>query len=104
MIRSILILLGITVLIAVGVGLLGDAGQASLVWMNYRIDTSAAATVCILGFLALCAVCFWNLILWLSRAPQRSERARAETRRRQGEDAASWRSPRATAPKPAAMP
>ncbi len=86
MIRSILILLGITVLIAVGVGLLGDAGQASLVWMNYRIDTSAAATVCILGFLALCAVCFWNLILWLSRAPQRSERARAETRRRQGEE------------------
>jgi HemY protein len=85
-IRSILILLGFAIVIAVVIGLLGDPGQASLVWFNYRIDTSAAASVCILGFLALCAVCFWNLILWLSRAPQRAERARAETRRRQGED------------------
>lgn len=86
MIRTILILLGFTILIAVGFGLAGDAGQASLIWFNYRIDTSAAAAVCILGFLALCAVCFWNLALWLARSPQRAERARAEARRRQGEE------------------
>ncbi|MBW8735359.1 MAG: heme biosynthesis protein HemY, partial [Asticcacaulis sp.] len=86
MIRSLLILLGITILIAVGVGLVGDPGQASLVWLNYRIDTSAAAAICILGALALCAVSFWNLVLWLSRAPQRAERARADTRRRQGDE------------------
>ncbi len=86
MIRTLLILLGITVLITIGISRIGDAGQASLVWLNYRVDSSAAAAVSIIGFLAFCAVCFWNLALWLSRSPQRAERARAETRRRQGEE------------------
>ncbi len=86
MIRTLLILLGITILVTTGIGLIGDPGAASLVWLNYRIDTSAAAAVSIIGVLAFCAVCFWNLALWLSRSPQRAERARAETRRRQGDE------------------
>jgi HemY protein len=85
-IRTLLILLGITVLVTSGIGLIGDSGAASLTWLNYRIDTSAAAAVSIIGVLAFCAVCFWNLALWLSRSPQRAERARAETRRRQGDE------------------
>ncbi len=86
MIRTLLILVGITVLITAAIGLLGDPGQASLTWLHYRIDSSAAAAVSILGFLGFCAVCFWNLALWLSRSPQRAERARAEARRRQGDE------------------
>ena len=86
MIRTLLILLGITILVTTGIGLIGDPGAASLVWLNYRIDTSAAAAGSIIGVLAFCAVCFWNLALWLSRSPQRAERARAETRRRQGDE------------------
>lgn len=86
MIRTLLILLGITILIATGIAVIGDPGAASLTWLNYRIDTYASAAVCVIGVLAFLAVCFWNLALWLSRAPQRAERARAEARRRQGDE------------------
>ncbi|MFT4091254.1 MAG: heme biosynthesis HemY N-terminal domain-containing protein [Asticcacaulis sp.] len=86
MIRSFLILLGIIALIAIAIGFTGDAGQASLMWLGYRIDTSASAVVILIGVLAFFAVAFWQLALWLSRAPQRAERKRAATRRRQGEE------------------
>ncbi len=87
MIRTVLILLAITALLAMGFGMLGgDNGQASLIWLHYRVDTSATAAVILLGVLAFCAVCFWNLGLWLSRSPQRAEKARAEARRRQGDE------------------
>jgi HemY protein len=85
-IRTLLILLGITALILIGIGRLSDPGQASLIWLNYRIDTSATAALILLGVLAFGAVCFWNLGLWLSRSPQRAEKARAEARRRQGDE------------------
>ncbi|MGZ3298566.1 MAG: heme biosynthesis HemY N-terminal domain-containing protein, partial [Asticcacaulis sp.] len=87
MIRTLLILLVIAAALAIGIGLLGDPGTASLTWLHYRIDTSATAMVIILGVLAFCAVAFWNLALWLSRAPQRAERARAAQRQRLGEEA-----------------
>lgn len=86
MIRTLLILLGITALVAIAIGLTGDAGQASLTWLHYRIDTSATAAVIIIGIMAFCAVAFWNLALWLSRSPQRAEKRRAATRRRQGDE------------------
>ena len=87
MIRTVLILLGITALIALAIGAAHDAGTASVIWLNYRIDTTATAAVILIGLLALCAVSFWNLALWLARSPQRAERARTEARRRQGEEA-----------------
>ncbi|WP_140985804.1 heme biosynthesis protein HemY [Asticcacaulis tiandongensis] len=86
MIRTALILLGIIALIAIAIGFTGDAGQASLMWLGYRIDTSASAVVILIGVLAFFAVAFWQLALWLSRSPQRAERKRAATRRRQGEE------------------
>jgi len=85
-IRTLLILLGIIALIAIAIGFTGDAGQASLIWLGYRIDTSASAAVILIGVLAFFAVAFWQLALWLSRSPQRAERKRAATRRRQGEE------------------
>ncbi len=89
MIRTLLILAGIVALVALMllVGAAGDPGTASLTWLNYRIDATATVTLLVIGFLALCAVAFWNLALWLARSPQRAERSRAEARRRQGEDA-----------------
>ncbi len=87
MIRTLLILLGIVTLIALAIGLTPNTGIASLEWLNYRIDTTATTAVIIIGFLALGAVSFWNLALWLARSPQRAERARAEARRRQADEA-----------------
>ena len=86
MIRTVLILLGITALVALALAGISDAGQASLVWLGYRVDTSASAAVIIVGVMAFCAVSFWNIALWLSRSPQRAERARARARRKQGDE------------------
>jgi HemY protein len=86
LIRTVLILLGITALVALALAGISDAGQASLVWLGYRVDTSAAAAVIIIGIMAFCAVTFWNIALWLSRSPQRAERARASARRKQGDE------------------
>ena len=86
MIRTVLILLGITALVALAIAGISDAGQASLVWLGYRVDTSASAAVIIVGIMAFCAVSFWNIALWLSRSPQRAERARARARRKQGDE------------------
>ena len=87
MIRAVLILLALIAAIAISIGLLGDPGIASVTWMHYRVDTSASACIVIIGCLAFAAVAFWNLALWIARAPQRAERARAAARHRQGEDA-----------------
>ncbi len=87
MIRTLLILLVIVAFIALGIGVLHDPGVASITWLHYRVDTSASAMVIILGVLAFLAVAFWNLALWISRAPQRTERARAAARRKHGEEA-----------------
>ena len=86
MIRTLLILIGITTLVALAIAGISDAGTASLNWLSYRVDTSAAAAVIIIGVLAFCAVTFWNIALWLSRSPQRAERARAAARRKQGDE------------------
>jgi HemY protein len=87
-IRAVLILLVVFAALGASIGLLShDAGTASLTWLHYRVDTSASAALIILCVLAFLAVAFWNLALWLSRAPQRAERARAAARRRHGEEA-----------------
>ena len=87
MIRSLLILLGILLLLVLAVASTQDAGQASLIWMHYRVDASAAAALILIGLTAFAAVVFWNVALWLARSPQRAERKRLDARRRQGEEA-----------------
>jgi len=86
-IRSLFILLGILLLIFLAAATTHDAGQASLTWAHYRVDTSAAAIVIFVGLLALAGVLFWNVALWLARSPQRAERRRLDLRRRQGDEA-----------------
>jgi len=77
----------VSLLIVVAISLQGDPGVANLTWLGWRVDTTAAAGVLIIGLLALLATIFWRVLLWIVAAPSRAARARAETRRRQGVDA-----------------
>jgi len=85
-IRGAIIFLAVTAVIAVALAMAGDPGRASLTWLGWRIDTSAAAVVVLIGLLALLAVTMWRIVLWISEAPRRSARARIETRRRQASE------------------
>jgi len=87
MLRSLLIFLSIIILMALGLGLIGDSGQASLTWIGYRVDTSANAAIIIIGLMSMVALVFWNIVHWMVRAPQRDKRRNEEDRRRQGEEA-----------------
>ncbi|WP_304163896.1 heme biosynthesis protein HemY [Phenylobacterium aquaticum] len=78
--------LAVVLVLAISVAVLalaGEAGHASIVWMGWRADLTAAALALITLIGALAALVFWRLLLWVIEAPRRAERARAETRRRQ---------------------
>jgi HemY protein len=87
MIRIALAVFLASLLIVTAISLQGDPGVATLTWLGWRVDTTAAAAVLIIGLLALLATIFWRALVWLVEAPARAARARAETRRRQGADA-----------------
>lgn len=83
---------GVAILIvaAVAVAMLafaGDPGHASILWLGWRADMTAAAAVLIVIFAALIATVAWRTLLWILAAPKRAERARAESRRRQADAA-----------------
>lgn len=87
MIRVALVLFLIGAACVAMLALAGDAGRATLVWLGWRIDTTAAVAVLFLLFGALVAAIFWRLVLWIASAPQRSALERAEQRRRQAAEA-----------------
>jgi len=90
MIRAALIFLGFLVIaltITVGFALAGEAGQASVEWLGWRINMTAAAAVCAVLTLTFLAVSVWRLLLWIIETPARDARARAEVRRKQGAEA-----------------
>jgi HemY protein len=87
MIRIAVTVFLVALLIVTAISLQGDPGVATLTWLGWRVDTTAAAAVLIIGALALAATVFWRALVWLVEAPARAERARAEARRRQGADA-----------------
>ncbi|HEV7158617.1 MAG TPA: heme biosynthesis HemY N-terminal domain-containing protein [Caulobacteraceae bacterium] len=84
MIRIAVVIFLVSLLIVTAIALQGDAGAASLTWLGWRVDTTAAAAVLIIGMLALMATVFWRLLLWILETPARAERARNAARRRQG--------------------
>ena len=86
MIRIALGVFIVSLLIVVAISLQGEPGTASLTWLGWRVDTTAAAGVLLIGLLALMATIFWNTLVWLLRAPARARRANAETRRRLGNE------------------
>lgn len=87
MIRVSLILFAIACVAVLALALVGDAGHASLTWLGWRVDMTAAVAALLTLFAALLATIFWNLVVWIARAPRRRAQAMAEQRRRQGSEA-----------------
>ncbi|THD74461.1 MAG: heme biosynthesis protein HemY [Phenylobacterium sp.] len=89
MIRGgIVVLLVAAVAVAI-LALTGDPGRASLTWLGWRADMTAATAVLIVFLGSLLATVGWRTLLWILAAPQRAARARAENRRRQAGEALS---------------
>jgi HemY protein len=83
MIRIVLAFLLVATAVVTALALTGEPGAATLTWLGWRIDMTAAAAVLLLLAVALAAMLVWRLLLWVLEAPRRAERARTETRRRQ---------------------
>jgi HemY protein len=86
MIRIALVFLVVAAAAVTVLAVNGDAGRASVVWLGWRADMTAAAAVLIALLFSLLAMTFWRLLLWVLEAPRRAARARADNRRRQAAD------------------
>ncbi len=86
MIRAAIIFFLVAALATAILAMTGEPGHATLVWLGWRADMTAAAFVLITLFVALAAMIGWRLLLWVVETPRRAERARAETRRRQANE------------------
>ncbi len=84
MIRIALAIFVVAFVIVVAISLQGEPGVASLTWLGWQVDTTAAAGVLLIGLLALLATIFWRALVWVLESPARAARANAEARRRQG--------------------
>jgi len=83
-----LIRVGLALLAGMALALLavaasGEPGILTAEWLGWRLDTSAAAGAVLLGVLALLAVGFWRLAIWIGEAPHRAARQRQDARRRE---------------------
>jgi HemY protein len=86
MIRAAIVLFLVAAVAVSVLGLTRDAGQASVEWLGWRADTTAAAGLLIALLASLLAAVIWRTVLWVLDAPGRTERARADARRRQAND------------------
>ena len=82
MIRVGLALLAGMALALLAVAASGEPGILTAEWLGWRLDTSAAAGAVLTGMLALLAVGFWRLVIWIGEAPHRAALQRLATRRR----------------------
>jgi HemY protein len=89
MIRIALVFLLVATASVAALALAGDPGKASVVWLGWRADMTAAAAAILTVGAALLAMLVWRLLLWVLEAPRRAARARADSRRRQGAEALS---------------
>ena len=87
MIRLSFGILLVAACLVTAVALLGEPGAASLTWLGWQVNTTAAAAVLLIGLLAFLATVFWRVVLWLLQSPNRAERAAADARRRGGREA-----------------
>lgn len=86
MIRAGFAILIVGVVAVTMLALAGDAGHATITWLGWRADMTASVATLIALLLALLATLGWRTLLWILEAPQRSERKRAENRRRQANE------------------
>ncbi|CAN5374261.1 heme biosynthesis HemY N-terminal domain-containing protein [soil metagenome] len=89
MIRTAFVFFLVAALAVAVVALTGEPGAASLDWMGWRVEMTAAAAALLTLFTALLATILWRALLWVIEAPQRAARARAEAKRKQGVEALS---------------
>jgi HemY protein len=86
-IRTALILLLVAAVAVAVLALTGDAGYATLVWLDWRIDMTAATAALLVLFGALAATLLWRLAIWLLEMPRRAELTRLERRRKEAGEA-----------------
>jgi len=86
-IRAALVVFIVSAAAVAVLALTGDAGRASVVWLGWRADMTAAALVLVVLFFSLAATVFWRTLLWVLAAPQRAARTRAQALRRQADEA-----------------
>jgi HemY protein len=86
-IRGILILVALAAVVAAAFVLAGEPGRASVEWLGWRADMTAAAAALTILVGAFLAVGLWRVALWIVETPRRQAAARAEIRRRRGVEA-----------------
>jgi HemY protein len=86
MIRAFVVLLFLAAVAVVALALTDDSGRATVIWLGWRADTTAAAATIITVSFGLLAAMMWRAILWVLDAPRRAEQARAAARRKQAGD------------------
>jgi HemY protein len=86
MIRAAIIVFLVAALATAMLAITGEPGHASIVWLGWRADMTAAAFVLITLLVGLCAMLAWRLLLWAAEAPRRAARTRADARRRQANE------------------
>ena len=86
MIRAAVVLILLVAAVVGGLTLAGEPGEASVTWLGWRADMTAAAAILIALTFGLFVAMVWRTILWILEAPHRAERARADARRRQAND------------------
>jgi HemY protein len=89
MIRGFLVLLAFAAVAVTAFVLGGEPGRASVEWLGWRVDMTAAAAALAVLIGAFLAVALWRITLWIVATPARQAAARAEARRQRGMDALS---------------
>ena len=89
MIRALVAILLVAAVAVVVLALAGDPGRASMIWLGWRADMTAAGAFLLVLVLSLAATLAWRLLFWILDAPRRAERSRAESRRRQANEVLS---------------
>jgi HemY protein len=84
---AVLLLIVLAVLAAAASLVWGEPGHATLEWLGWRLDMTAAAAVMLVVLGALVVTGFWRAVIWMVQAPGRAARRAAMTRRRQGGEA-----------------
>ncbi|MFC3068070.1 heme biosynthesis protein HemY [Phenylobacterium soli] len=87
MIRGGIVIFIVAAVAVAILALTGDPGRASVAWLGWRADMTAATLVLIVFFTSLVATVGWRTLLWILAAPQRAARAREDNRRRQAGEA-----------------
>ncbi len=89
MIRGALVLAALAVIAVTAFVLGGQPGRASVEWLGWRVDMTAAAAALAVIVAAFLAVAVWRIALWIVATPARQAALRAEARRQRGMEALS---------------